>query len=98
MIALTRELYVNVTPHSYNLCVKQSSTNKKTGETEIKYSPISYHANLTQAVQAALDYCINKRLADEEISLSDALAIMQEEHKEFREILRSAIEQQENLT
>ena len=89
MIRLIDDYVVEPGPYDYMLAKDTGRVNKK-GERVLK--AISYHASLEKAIQALRGYCMGKCLAEKDMSLSEAVSVVQRCDERFRKLLVEVME------
>lgn len=73
MIKISKKWFIDADKHGYALCKMVKVKNKKTGEEEIKPKNVSYHSNVSSALNSYVRLKHKKLVAEEELSIKEAI-------------------------
>lgn len=86
MIILDEKYAITADPNCWQLCVKETYTEKKTGEKKERYAPFKYFGTIERAVSRYIDIRQKELINSKDYnSISKALADLKKLQKEITE-------------
>lgn len=90
MIRIDDDYVILVDDNNYTPCVDLHKVQIDKNGSEInRYIYIGYCSTLEKALELLVEYKVRKSLSDNEVSLLQAISILREEHKKFKEYVEN---------
>ena len=93
MIELIGDYFVEVDSYNYTLKRRSQGVSKKTNEPIITETVIGYYPSLISAIKAAKNHCGREIMAQDQITLSEAIRIIETIDEEFTKMLNERIKE-----